>query len=58
MNYEKLAPDKKQIILDLAVKAVCLRPGLAGNVSGRELPEKIAEFAKLLAESIRDPKLQ
>jgi hypothetical protein len=58
MNYENLASDKKQIILDLAIKAVSLRPGLAGNLSGKELPERIVEFAKTLAEAIQDPALQ
>jgi hypothetical protein len=55
MNYEKLASDKKQIILDIAVKALCLRPGLAGNLPGKALPERITEFAKILAESIEEP---
>jgi hypothetical protein len=58
MNYEMLASDKKQIILDVAGKALCLRPGLAGNVPGKELPERIVEFAKILAESIKDPVIQ
>jgi hypothetical protein len=58
MNYEKLAADKKRIILDVAVRAVCLRPGLAGNLSGKELPERITELAKILAESIEDPAFQ
>ncbi|MDR0624719.1 MAG: hypothetical protein LBG10_09875 [Treponema sp.] len=58
MNYENLASDKKQIILDIAVKAISLRPGLAGKLPGKELPERIAEFAKILAESIPDPAIR
>jgi hypothetical protein len=54
MDYEKLSSDKKQIILDLAVKAICLRPALAGTGVREELPEKIINFAKTLADSIKD----
>lgn len=54
MNFELLTVEKKMIILDLAVKAVSLRPALAETASGNELPEKIIDFAKSLAESIED----
>jgi hypothetical protein len=54
MDYEKLSSDKKRIILDLAVKAVYLKPTLAGAHSQEELPEKIAAFARTLAGSIED----
>jgi hypothetical protein len=54
MDYEKLSSDKKQIILDLAVKAICLRPALAGTGAREKLPEKIVKFAKALASSIKD----
>jgi hypothetical protein len=57
MDYETLSSDKKQIILDLAIKAVFLCPGLAGNTAGGEQPEKISEFARTLAKSIHDPVL-
>jgi hypothetical protein len=55
MNYEMLASDKKQIILDLAVKAICLRPDLAAPAKGKELPEKVMDFARNLAASIEEP---
>jgi hypothetical protein len=55
MDYEKLSSDKKQIILDLAVKALCLKPMLAGIQSNKEMPEKIADFAKMLAKLTKDP---
>jgi hypothetical protein len=55
MNYESLSADKKQIILDLAKKAIHLRPGLAGAFSGREPAEEAANFAKHLAELIKFP---
>jgi hypothetical protein len=54
MDYEKLSSDKKQIILDLAVKAICLKPALAGIGERRELPQKVIDFAKTLAGSIKD----
>jgi hypothetical protein len=52
MNYEKLTTDKKKIIFDLAIKAMYLRPGLAGLCSGGEPSEKAANLAKHLAELI------
>jgi hypothetical protein len=55
MDYEMLTLEKKQIILDLALKADCLRPELAETPSGKELPERVVHFAKTLAESIQDP---
>jgi hypothetical protein len=55
MNFDLLSIEKKLIILDLAVKAVCLRPSLADTASGNGLPEKIIDFAKNLAESIEEP---
>jgi hypothetical protein len=54
MDYEKLSSDKKQIILDLAVKAICLNPALAGTGAREKLPEKVMNFAKILANSIKD----
>ncbi|MDR1099495.1 MAG: hypothetical protein LBL28_03350 [Treponema sp.] len=58
MDYEKLSSDKKQIILDLAVRAICLKPSLAGIQSPEELPEKITAFARTLAGSIEDSAVQ
>jgi hypothetical protein len=55
MKYENLSADKKQIILDLAIKAIHLRPGLAGAFSGGEPMERAAGFAKHLAELIEIP---
>jgi hypothetical protein len=55
MNFDLLSVEKKLIILDLAVKAVSMRPSLADTASGNGLPEKIIDFAKHLAESIDDP---
>ncbi|MDR0878440.1 MAG: hypothetical protein LBN21_10335 [Treponema sp.] len=57
MNFELLTVEKKMIILDLAVKAISLRPALAETASGSELPEKVIDFAKNLAESIEDAAL-
>jgi hypothetical protein len=54
MNFELLTVEKKMIILDLAVKAISLRPALAGAAPGKQLPEKVIDFAKNLAESIEE----
>jgi hypothetical protein len=58
MDYEKLSSDKKRIILDLAVKAICLKPALGGIQAREELPRKIIDFAKTLANSIKDTPIQ
>ena len=55
MNYEMLSAEKQRIFLDLAGKALYLRPALAEPSAGKELPEKIVEFAKILAASIAEP---
>jgi hypothetical protein len=58
MDYEKLSSDKKQIILDLAIRAICLKPSLVSVQSPDDLPEKITAFARILAGSIEDSAVQ
>jgi hypothetical protein len=49
-----LTADKKYIILDLAGKAIRLRPELAKARPDGDLSERIADFARVIAKSIDD----
>ncbi|MDR1420415.1 MAG: hypothetical protein LBI86_08585 [Treponema sp.] len=53
MDYETLTAEKRRIIMDLAEKAILLRPALA-SPSGKSLSEKIEDFARFIAESLTD----
>jgi hypothetical protein len=53
MDYETLTLEKRRIIMDLAEKAILLRPALA-TFSEKKLDEKIVDFAHVIAESIHD----
>jgi hypothetical protein len=53
MDYELLTSEKQRIIMDLAEKAIFLRPALA-SFSVKSLDEKIEDFARSIAESIED----
>ncbi|MDR0602343.1 MAG: hypothetical protein LBG42_08175 [Treponema sp.] len=57
MDYETLTAEKQRIIMDLAEKAIFLRPALA-TFSDKSLNEKIKDFARVIAESIEDRMLQ
>jgi hypothetical protein len=51
MDYELLTSEKQRIIMDLAEKAIFLRPALA-SFSVKSLNEKIEDFARTIARSI------
>ncbi|MDR1287370.1 MAG: hypothetical protein LBK08_07155 [Treponema sp.] len=53
MDYEALTAEKRRIIMDLAEKAIFLRPALA-TFSDKNLTEKIEDFARFIAESLTD----
>ncbi|MDR2371090.1 MAG: hypothetical protein LBD71_06390 [Treponema sp.] len=53
MDYELLTSEKQRIIMDLAEKAIFLRPALA-SFSVKSLNEKIEDFAHAIARSIED----
>jgi hypothetical protein len=52
MDYEMLSFEKKQFFLDLAGKAIWLRPTLARKSLDKKLPEKIKDLARDIAQSI------
>ncbi|MDR1899632.1 MAG: hypothetical protein LBQ55_06470 [Treponema sp.] len=55
MDYDTMTDDKKHILLDLADKAIGLRPGIAGVSCGEILPDTVINFARDLARSIAEP---
>jgi hypothetical protein len=55
MNYEMLSFEKQRMLLDLAGRAIALRPALADSSPQEELNDKIACLAKTLAASIKEP---
>jgi hypothetical protein len=55
MDYDTMTDDKKRIVLDLADKAIGLRPGIAGVTYSEVLPDTVINFARNLARSIVEP---
>jgi hypothetical protein len=55
MDYDTMTDDKKHILLDLADKAIGLRPGIAGLSCGEVLPDAVTDFARSLARTIAEP---
>ncbi|MDR2160273.1 MAG: hypothetical protein LBP23_09450 [Treponema sp.] len=55
MDYDTMTDDKKRILLDLADRAIGLRPGIAGLAHGKTLPDMVINFARELARSITEP---
>jgi hypothetical protein len=55
MDYELLTSEKQQIILDLAGKAMTLRPALADEYGNENFDQKIVDFARFIAKTIQEP---
>jgi hypothetical protein len=55
MDYDTMTDDKKRIVLDLADKAIGLRPGIVGLDYGEILPDVVINFARSLTRSIAEP---
>jgi hypothetical protein len=55
MDFDTMSDEKKHILLDLADKAIGLRPGIAGLDYGEIFPDRVINFARDLARSIIEP---